>query len=101
MDREDVCNSDSVAATPADEDPLLLLRDHQHPVNHLTDQLVFHPRCGIHAAVVNGGLTAHRPNAQSDFNHGVVLTSRHLKPNEIFEVALDQVRFFKKKIYLC
>lgn len=45
----------------------------------------------MHAAVVSGGTTAHRPNAQSDFNHGVVLTSRPLKPNELFEVVLDRV----------
>jgi len=57
----------------------------------LGDQLLFHPRCGLHAAVVNGGTTAHRPNAQSDFNHGVVLTARPLRPDEIFEVVLDQV----------
>ena len=57
----------------------------------LGDQLLFHPRCGLQAAVVNGGTTAHRPNAQSDFNHGVVLTARPLRPDEIFEVVLDQV----------
>lgn len=54
-------------------------------------QLVFDPRCGAHAAVVNGGTTAHRPNAQSDFNHGVVLTARPLRAGELFEVVLDQV----------
>lgn len=55
------------------------------------DQLQFHPRCGMHAAVLNGGMTSHRPNAQSDFNHGVVLTNRPLKPDELFEVVLDKV----------
>lgn len=55
------------------------------------EPLQFHPRCGLHAAVVNGGITAHRPNAQSDFNHGVVLTNRPLRPNELFEVVLDQI----------
>lgn len=57
----------------------------------VVEQLLFHTRCGLHAAVVNGGTTGHRPNAQSDFNHGVVLTSRPLKPDELFEVVLDKV----------
>ena len=55
------------------------------------NRLTFHPNCGSHAAVINGGLTAHRPNAADDFNFGVVLTSRPLKPNEIFEVRLDKM----------
>ena len=55
------------------------------------NRLTFHPNCGSHAAVINGGLTAHRPNAGDDFNFGVVLTSRPLKPNEIFEVRLDKM----------
>jgi len=55
------------------------------------NRLNFHPNCGSHAAVINGGLTAHRPNAADDFNFGVVLTSRPLKPNEIFEVRLDKM----------
>ncbi len=57
----------------------------------MVEQLQFHARCGLHAAVVNGGATGHRPNAQSDFNHGVVLTSRTLRPDELFEVVLDKV----------
>lgn len=36
-------------------------------------------------------MTAHRPNAQSDFNHGVVLTNRPLKADELFEVMLDRI----------
>lgn len=30
-------------------------------------------------------------SARDDFNHGVVLTNRKLKPNELFEVVLDRV----------
>ena len=41
--------------------------------------------------MINGGLTAHRPNANDDFNFGVVLTNRPLKPNEVFEVRLDRM----------
>ncbi|TRY73920.1 hypothetical protein TCAL_09119 [Tigriopus californicus] len=55
------------------------------------NRLLFHPNCGSHAAVMNGGMSAHRPNAGDDFNFGVVLTNRPLRPNEIFEVRLDKM----------
>lgn len=55
------------------------------------NRLLFHVACGSHAAVINGGATAHRPNAADDFNFGVVLTNRPLKPNEVFEVRLDKM----------
>ncbi|XP_011150194.1 neuralized-like protein 4 isoform X2 [Harpegnathos saltator] len=55
------------------------------------DRLMFHTCCGTHADVINNGRTAHRPNAIDDFNNGVVLTSRPLKPNELFEVRLDKI----------
>ena len=45
----------------------------------LENRLLFHPSCGSHAAVINGGMTAHRPNAADDFNFGVVLTNRPLR----------------------
>lgn len=57
------------------------------------DRLIFHANCGTHADVINNGRTAHRPNAADDFNNGVVLTSRPLKPGELFEVRLDKVTF--------
>ncbi|XP_015586465.1 neuralized-like protein 4 [Cephus cinctus] len=55
------------------------------------DRLMFHMCCGTHADVINNGRTAHRPNAMDDFNNGVVLTSRPLRPNELFEVKLDKI----------
>ncbi|OXU27740.1 hypothetical protein TSAR_003159 [Trichomalopsis sarcophagae] len=55
------------------------------------DRLMFHPCCGTRADVINNGRTAHRPNAIDDFNNGVVLTSRPLRPNELFEVRLDKI----------
>ncbi|XP_063987913.1 neuralized-like protein 4 [Diachasmimorpha longicaudata] len=55
------------------------------------DRLTFHPCCGTHADVINNGRTAHRPNAMDDFNNGVVLTLRPLRPNELFEVRLDKI----------
>ena len=61
------------------------------PSHFVDNRLLFHPNCGSHAAVINNGLCAHRPNAADDFNFGVVLTSRPLKPNEVFEVRLDKM----------
>ncbi|KZC09170.1 Neuralized-like protein 4 [Dufourea novaeangliae] len=55
------------------------------------DRLMFHTCCGTHVEVINNGRTAHRPNVMDDFNNGVVLTSRPLKPNELFEVRLDKI----------
>ncbi|XP_033763671.1 neuralized-like protein 4 [Pecten maximus] len=55
------------------------------------EKLLFHPHCGSHAAVISGQKTAHRPNALDDFNNGVVLTSRHLRPEELFEVRIDRM----------
>ncbi len=55
------------------------------------NRLLFHTNCGSHSAVINGGATAHRPNANDDFNFGVVLTNRPLKANEVFEVRLDKL----------
>lgn len=55
------------------------------------EKLLFHPYCGFHAAVINGHRTAFRPNAHEDFNYGVVLTNRPLKPNELFEVRIDKM----------
>ncbi|CAB0011106.1 unnamed protein product [Nesidiocoris tenuis] len=55
------------------------------------DSLLFHTNCGSHAAVINNGRTAHRPNALDDFNNAVVLTNRPLKINEVFEVRIDKM----------
>lgn len=84
IDREDVQTNwtEQENGEPCEDDITVLA---------LTGQLQFNTRCGLHAAVVNGGVTAHRPNAQSDFNHGVVLTNRPLRPDELFEVVLERV----------
>ncbi|XP_017843888.2 LOW QUALITY PROTEIN: neuralized-like protein 4 [Drosophila busckii] len=55
------------------------------------DRLTFHPICGSHATVTQSGRTALRPNAADDFNNGVVLTRRTLRPNELFQVRLERV----------
>uniref|UniRef100_A0A182JQY2 NHR domain-containing protein n=1 Tax=Anopheles christyi TaxID=43041 RepID=A0A182JQY2_9DIPT len=57
----------------------------------LLDRLTFHPTCGSHASVTHSGRTALRPNASDDFNNGVVLTRRPLRPNELFQVRLERV----------
>ncbi|XP_067643777.1 neuralized-like protein 4 isoform X2 [Eurosta solidaginis] len=54
-------------------------------------RLTFHPLCGSHATVTHSGRTALRPNASDDFNNGVVLTRRPLRPNELFQVRLERV----------
>ncbi|KAE8743975.1 bluestreak [Frankliniella occidentalis] len=72
-----------------DQQALYALND--VPEEDFSDRLQFHPRCGTHAAVIRGNRTAHRPNALEDFNNGVVLTSRPLRANELFEVRLDKM----------
>ena len=70
---------------------LALRPNHELELLQNSDRLQFHAACGSHAAVINTGITAHRPNAEDDFNFGVVLTSRPIKPNEVFEVRLDKM----------
>jgi len=70
----------------------LALRMNPEPLElQPSDKLMFHTACGSHAAVINSGITSHRPNAADDFNFGVVLTNRPIKTNEVFEVRLDKM----------
>ncbi|XP_066578654.1 neuralized-like protein 4 isoform X2 [Amia ocellicauda] len=55
------------------------------------DRLLFHPNCGQKAAIISEGRTALRPHATDDFNHGVVLSSRPLRSNEVFQVRIDKM----------
>uniref|UniRef100_A0A3P9PBM7 Neuralized-like protein 4 n=1 Tax=Poecilia reticulata TaxID=8081 RepID=A0A3P9PBM7_POERE len=55
------------------------------------DRLLFHPNCGQKAAIICDGRTALRPHATDDFNHGVVLSSRPLRSNEVFQVRIDKM----------
>ncbi|XP_051631692.1 LOW QUALITY PROTEIN: neuralized-like protein 4, partial [Manacus candei] len=68
-------------------------RDPPAPPGHppATPRLLFHPNCGQKAAVVNEGRTALRPHATDDFNHGVVLSARALRDNELFQVRIDKM----------
>ncbi|XP_066296523.1 neuralized-like protein 4 isoform X1 [Branchiostoma lanceolatum] len=56
-----------------------------------SEKILFHPKCGSHAAVINGGRTALRPNALEDFNNGVILTTRPLRTLEMFTVRIDKM----------
>ncbi|XP_039602936.1 neuralized-like protein 4 isoform X2 [Polypterus senegalus] len=55
------------------------------------ERLLFHSNCGQKAAIINDGKTALRPHATDDFNHGVVLSSRPLRSNEVFQVRIDKM----------
>uniref|UniRef100_A0A4W5JSR6 Neuralized-like protein 4 n=1 Tax=Hucho hucho TaxID=62062 RepID=A0A4W5JSR6_9TELE len=56
-----------------------------------TDRLLFHSNCGQKAAIISEGRTALRPHATDDFNHGVVLSGRPLRSNEVFQVRIDKM----------
>uniref|UniRef100_A0A4W5JQU5 Neuralized-like protein 4 n=1 Tax=Hucho hucho TaxID=62062 RepID=A0A4W5JQU5_9TELE len=55
------------------------------------DRLLFHSNCGQKAAIISEGRTALRPHATDDFNHGVVLSGRPLRSNEVFQVRIDKM----------
>nr|XP_014345078.1 PREDICTED: neuralized-like protein 4 [Latimeria chalumnae] len=55
------------------------------------ERLMFHSNCGQKAAIINDGRTALRPHATDDFNHGVVLSNRPLRSNEVFQVRIDKM----------
>ncbi|XP_037118336.1 neuralized-like protein 4 isoform X2 [Syngnathus acus] len=55
------------------------------------ERLLFHANCGQKAAIISDGRTALRPHATDDFNHGVVLSSRPLRSNEVFQVRIDKM----------
>uniref|UniRef100_A0A3Q0SCH3 Neuralized-like protein 4 n=1 Tax=Amphilophus citrinellus TaxID=61819 RepID=A0A3Q0SCH3_AMPCI len=61
------------------------------PDAEVPDRLLFHPNCGQKAAIISDGRTALRPHATDDFNHGVVLSIRPLRSNEVFQVRIDKM----------
>jgi hypothetical protein len=48
--------------------------------------LTFHDRCGSLIKLSNGARTAERKRPMEEFNNGVVMTSRPIKDDEMFEV---------------
>ncbi|KAK7032339.1 Neuralized-like protein 4 [Halocaridina rubra] len=53
--------------------------------------LRFHHLHGKNARILNGGLTAQRPNAHGEFNDAIVISNRQLHEGEMFEVMIDKV----------
>lgn len=53
--------------------------------------LRFHHLHGKNARILNGGLTAQRPNAHGEFNDAIVISNRQLHEGEMFEVMIDKM----------
>ena len=56
-----------------------------------TDELKFHSLHGRNAAVINNGYTAVRTNDTGEFNDAIVMSSRGLRDNEMFEVVIEKL----------
>ena len=56
-----------------------------------TDELKFHSLHGRNAAVINNGYTAVRTNDTGEFNDAIVMSSRGLHDNEMFEVVIEKL----------
>ena len=56
-----------------------------------TDELRFDTYHGSNAVITQGGKTALRPNAHSEFNDAIVITNRPLRDNELFEITVDHM----------
>lgn len=52
------------------------------------DRLKFHERVGTLVKLSNNARTAERRRPLDEFNNGVVMTHRHLRDNELFEVSI-------------
>lgn len=55
------------------------------------DELRFHELHGQNASLVHSGRTAIRPNASGEFNDAIVMSSRALRDNELFEIAIEKM----------
>lgn len=66
--------------------------------DHMGNKLKFHQRCGSLVKLTNKRRTAERQRPLDEFNNGVVMTSRPLNDDELFEVCslsfLIQLCFF-------
>jgi neuralized-like protein 4 len=56
-----------------------------------SDDLRFHSLHGKNAAVINNGYTAVRTNDTGEFNDAIVMSSRELRDNELFEVIIEKL----------
>lgn len=55
------------------------------------DRLRFHTRCGSLVKLSCNGRTAERLRPLDEFNDGVVMTNRTLRPDELFEIRIDRL----------
>ena len=60
-------------------------------VSAAADDLRFHHRHGRNAHISHDGRTASRPNARGEFNDAIVMSSRPLRDNELFDVKIDKM----------
>lgn len=55
------------------------------------DELRFNVLHGKNSTISPSGKTAARPNAVAEFNDAIVMSSRPLRDNELFEVSIDKM----------
>ncbi|KAL8564482.1 hypothetical protein ACOMHN_017624 [Nucella lapillus] len=78
-------------ATIIDQSDLLSSPDLDSSVFMDTDELKFHSLHGRNAAVINNGHTAVRTNDTGEFNDAIVMSSRAMRDNELFEVVIEKL----------
>ncbi|XP_077998138.1 neuralized-like protein 4 [Glandiceps talaboti] len=66
-------------------------RSSTNPNTTETSDLQFHHLHGANAMVTNNGFTACRPNATGEFNDAIVMSSRPLRTDELFEVVIEKM----------
>ncbi|XP_013179010.1 PREDICTED: neuralized-like protein 4 [Papilio xuthus] len=55
------------------------------------DCLRFHPRCGVLVRLSHYNRTAERARPMDDYNDAVVMTSRPLRDDELFEIRIERI----------
>nr|KAG5698954.1 hypothetical protein BaRGS_024875 [Batillaria attramentaria] len=78
-------------ATIVDQSDLLSSPEQDSSVFVDSDELKFHSLHGRNAAVINNGHTAVRTNDTGEFNDAIVMSSRALRDNELFEVVIEKL----------
>jgi len=66
-------------------------RDRGDPSMPAVSDLRFHALHGSNITLLNNGRSAARPSPREEFNNGVVMSSRPLRENEMFEIMIDKV----------
>ncbi|XP_067658409.1 neuralized-like protein 4 isoform X2 [Haliotis asinina] len=78
-------------ATIVDQSEVLSSPDLESSVFTDVDDVRFHHLHGHNATVLNNGKTAARPNATGEFNDAIVMSSRPMRDNELFEVVIERM----------